>query len=312
MRLEALNRELTHRRQQGEAEERSRRTISERLAQYDDDEIADRGKDLFFSDRYVYSPESLLIPRPRWRNNRQQFRNREYQEDVRDRQAEQDEIKALEKESEDFIKKQMEEMERMEVEQKQRGLLTEDAAPIKLDLNVRPPTAPADVKPAAPVPSAAPSRPAPVAFEEDDDEEVAADKRKHRTFVKLEYDESALAKMTDAERAAITNAQLLDVRKQIPRDKRTLWGLSLDWDAINEVRQIHHSLLCPRYRVLTCQRTTKVKILSFVNSKLEEYLGEVDKDLADYVMENISERSKPDTMVDGLEPVSPLIYTLEV
>jgi RNA-binding protein 25 len=43
-----------------------------------------------------------------------------------------------------------------------------------------------------------------------------------------------------------------------------------------------------------------------VNNKLDEYLGEVDKDLADFIMENIAERNKPDTMVDGLEPVSPI------
>lgn len=51
LRLEALNRELTHRRQQGEAEERTRQALSERLDLYDDDEVADRGKDLFFVDR---------------------------------------------------------------------------------------------------------------------------------------------------------------------------------------------------------------------------------------------------------------------
>lgn len=56
--------------------------------------------------------------------------------------------------------------------------------------------------------------------------------------------------------------------------------------------------------LIVSQRSTKAKILSFVNSKLEEYLGEVDKDLADFIMENITERNRPDTVVDGLEPVS--------
>ena len=51
LRLENLNRELTQRRQQGEMEERNRRLTLERLEQFDDDEIADRGKEWFFVDR---------------------------------------------------------------------------------------------------------------------------------------------------------------------------------------------------------------------------------------------------------------------
>lgn len=48
-------------------------------------------------------------------------------------------------------------------------------------------------------------------------------------------------------------------------------------------------------------------MLGFVNSKLVEYLGEVDQDLADFIMENIAERKRPDAMVEGLEPVSCVI-----
>lgn len=135
----------------------------------------------------------------------------------------------------------MEEMARMEEEQKQRGLLTEDAAPIKLALGSSSAAAAPAAPSAAPTPKSAPIRPAtiarpPVAFGGDDEEEdVAADKRKQRTFVKLDYDESAMASMTEAERVAMRNAQLLDVRNQISRDRRTLWSVQLDWEAINEV-----------------------------------------------------------------------------
>jgi hypothetical protein len=176
-----------------------------------------------------------LIRRTRWRNTRAQMRTREYQEDVRDRQAEQEEIKALERESEEFLKRQMEEMSRLEEEQKGRGLLTEDAAPIKLDLAAVAPAAATTVA-SAPIARAAPLAPPPAVFGgEDDEEDIAADKRKQRTFVKLDYDESAMAAMTEPERAAMQNAQLLNVRNQISRDRRSLWGMRLDWEIINDV-----------------------------------------------------------------------------
>jgi hypothetical protein len=212
--------------------------MAERLDRFDDDEVADRGKELFFGDRYV-GPGDWADNSTRWRNTRHLHRTREYQDDVRDRQAEQDEIKALEKESEEFMRRQMEEMARMEEVQKQRGLLTEDAAPVKLALAV-PATAPEPAAKAKAKVEQAPvkARPAPaIAFDNDDEEEVAADKRKQRTFVKLEYDEKDVVDSTaEAEKAVARNRQLLEVRSRVPRDKRTLWGMELNWKAINEVR----------------------------------------------------------------------------
>jgi RNA-binding protein 25 len=63
----------------------------------------------------VTAPRAELISfSARWRSQRQQQRTREYQDDVRDRQFEEDEQRALEKESEEFLKKQMAELAELE------------------------------------------------------------------------------------------------------------------------------------------------------------------------------------------------------
>lgn len=139
-------------------------------------------------------------------------------------------MKALERESEEFLQKQMEELARLEEAQKERGLLTEDAAPIKLALASSAPIEPKSTKVEQPAP-----KPRPVIdFDGDDEDEVASDRKKQRHLVKLEYDENS-GGLTEAEKVAMRNAQLLDVRSQVTRDRRTLWSMRLDWNAINEV-----------------------------------------------------------------------------
>ena len=73
--------------------------------------------------------------RARWRAQRQKNRTREYQDDLRDRHKEEEERGAIEAESEEFLKRQMAELVELEEKQRAAGLLTEDAAPIRLALN---------------------------------------------------------------------------------------------------------------------------------------------------------------------------------
>jgi hypothetical protein len=148
---------------------------------------------------------------------------------VRDRQFEEDEQRALEKESEEFLKKQMAELAELEDKQRRAGLLTEDAAPIRLAM------APViEPKKEEKKPETAPVKPRPgLTFDNDEDDEAAI--KKKRTFIKLddagEVDES----LTEAERAVQRNARLLGIRKQIPKEKRRLWTTRIEWAAINEV-----------------------------------------------------------------------------
>lgn len=216
-RIDSLNRELAHRKQQAELEERTRKHQAKTFEEWDDDEKLERGRETFYTDR------------GRWRARRQQQRQREYQDDVRDRQAEEDERKQLERESEEFLRKQMEELADMEGKQKNSGLLSEDLAPIKLA--IAPPAVTTvkkeekkEVVPAAPA----------VQFTDDDEE---AGQRKHRTFVKLEAEETdPLADgLTEAERQAQRNARLLQLRKRVPSDRKALWAQRIEWKAITQV-----------------------------------------------------------------------------
>jgi hypothetical protein len=196
------------------------------------------------------------------------MRTREYEDDVRDRQAEQEEARRIEKESEAFLERQMQELSAIKSESKDQGLLSEDAAPVRLAL--------AAVPKAEPAPRAAPPL-AGVTLEGDEEEEV---RRKHKTFVKL--DDDAKAGMSTAERAALRNAQLLDIRATIPADRAGLFALAYDVD----------------------EATIKRKLVPFINARLMDYLGEADADVVEVILEAIRGRMSGPDMVDEFEGVS--------
>lgn len=125
----------------------------------------------------------------------------------------------------------MAEMAELEAQQKARGLLTEDAPMIKLNLDAKPDTKKEDKKPET---SARPN----VAFGDNEDEDDdGGPKRKQRTLVKLEYDENDRKgeNVNEAEMAARRNAKLLEIRGQVPRDQRRLWSTDIAWAAITPV-----------------------------------------------------------------------------
>ncbi|ORY21007.1 hypothetical protein BCR39DRAFT_554400 [Naematelia encephala] len=262
-RIEALRREMAHRKQQSDAENRNRVRLQELLETWDDDEKIDRGKELFYSDRI------------RWRNQRQHARTREYQEDVRDRQLEADEAKALEQESEAFLQKQLEDMASMDNKQRRAGLLTEDAAPIKLAI-----AAPVvDVKPEE-KPATIVARPG-VSFDGDEEDDTIS--KKKRRFVRLE-DDGDLKDMTEAEKLAKRNARLLEIKTQIPPDRRELFSTSIEWAALNEA-------------------LIQNKLRSFVSKQIAHFLGDVDEDLVAFALEHVGDHKGPRALIEGLEPV---------
>ncbi len=286
---------MAHRKQQQDLEERNRKHLLETLADWDDDENIERGRDLFFSDRSVSFSSATGLTRhfrTRWRTQRQAARTREYQDDVRDRQLEEDEVKALEQESEEFLKRQMIEMAELEETQKQAGLLTEDAAPIKLAIN--PPVFPEVKKEEKPDLAGSRHRPG-INFDGDEEEEDPA-KKKKRTLVKLEYEGDGL---TEAEKVAKRNARLLEIRAQIPRERKRLWSMDIEWAAINEVSGLDTS----GRLLMTLQSLIRDKLRPFVHEKMTGFLGEVDEDLGDFVIEHVRGKKGPDELVDGLEPV---------
>lgn len=165
--------------------------------------------------------------RTRWRAHRQGPRTREYQDDVRDRQIEEDERKALDRESEDFLSKHMAEFAEMGGAGAQSSRPSDTLAPIKLAM------APIlDVREEKKHDIVPPKR-AGITFEADEEDEARTQK-KRRTLVKLEYQGEEI---DEAEALVKRNARLLEIRKQVPSDTRGLRHARIEWSAINEVRR---------------------------------------------------------------------------
>ncbi|ODO12075.1 hypothetical protein I350_00860 [Cryptococcus amylolentus CBS 6273] len=222
---------------------------------------------------------SFFNDRNAWRARRQRVRANEYQADLRDRQAEEDERVRADRESEEFLRRQMAELKELEERQRARGLLTEDAAPIKLALSAAaPPPQPKEEK--KPVPHARPG----VQFDEDEDDNPT---KKRRTFVKLDDDDAANggeAGLSEAEKMARRIAKLVEIKKDVPRDRRGLWRVPVEWAAISD-------------------RLNQNKIKPFINAKITDYLGEPDVDLVNFVLEHLQGKKGPDELRDDLEPV---------
>lgn len=123
----------------------------------------------------------------------------------------------------------MEEMAELEAQQKARGLLTEDAAPIKLAMaSVPRPEPKEEKKVVAPPPSN-------VAFDEDEEVNGEAGTKKKRTLVRLEYDGPEDKEISDAEKIARRNAKLLEFKRVVPLDRRSLWASTIEWPALTQV-----------------------------------------------------------------------------
>lgn len=201
---------------------------------------------------------------------------REEHDDIDDRRKEDAEIKALEAESEQFLQRQMEEMAKLEAEQREAGLLTEDAAPVKLAITTKI-EAPAAKSPVPHVPQKA-------ALALSDDEDENAVRKKKRALVKLEHEDGHDQVMEDAEEQAKRAARLLDIRKHLPTRPRDVFAESVHWRAVED-GPVHK------------------KIQVFVQDKIRDSLGELDQDLADFVMEQLAEHKGPEDLIDELQAV---------
>lgn len=136
----------------------------------------------------------------------------------------------------------MEEFSALQEASKEQGHLTEDAAPIRLDLKaVQLPIASESVNATAAATAESIKPRKAVVLEGDDDEERGG--RKRQTFVKLEPEKGAQAGMSIAERNAIRNAQLLEIKTGLPVGKAAL-GAKINWDAIPRVSSLHLSFEC--------------------------------------------------------------------
>ncbi|KAG5645456.1 hypothetical protein DXG03_006001 [Asterophora parasitica] len=246
-RIQTLERAIARERATREAEDRQRIEMRERLHIWDDDE----SDEMFYIDR--------------WRNLRSRRLEAEEVADSKSRRFEEQEAENLRRESEDFLARQMDEMQALAEEQRKAGLLLDDGAPVKLNVSIA--TAPSK-EPAAKDKAAV--------FGQEEEEEDAAKKRKV-PLVKLDF--------SVAESGEQTKERLERIRVSVPTDKETLFKAKVRWDGLSDI------IIDRKFEPL-------------VKRLMVKYLGEMEEeDLIMYVLEHMKDHKGPLKLVDGLEPV---------
>lgn len=219
---------------------------------------------------------------------RQAVRRREYAEDVRDRQGEEDEMAELERQTEELLQKQMQEMAELEAKQKAAGYLQQDPGRIKVALGGSSAPAP---------PPAGIKQKATTAFGADDEDEAGKKKRK---LITLDDNEN----MTPAQREEQNRQRLATMKNAIPSTKAELWAVKIHWEIITDVSIPSEGRRISPDSCFGFQSLMNRKIIPFVRDKIASALGEPDEDLISYVIQHVREKASPDTIVQGLEDVS--------
>ncbi|KAF9046248.1 hypothetical protein BJ165DRAFT_1137975 [Panaeolus papilionaceus] len=249
-RIQALERALAREKAQKEAEERDRIEIKARLEVWDDDE----------------SDELFYVDRARWRHLRQRRLDAEEAADEKSRRFEEQEAENLRRESEDFLARQMDEMQALAEEQRKAGLLLDDGAPVRLNVSITQ-TAGKEKEPS--------HKEKTVVFAQDDEEDDALKKRR-APLVKLDF--------SAAESGEKTRERLQTIRESVPHDKETLFKSKVRWDGLND-------LMVDR------------KLEPLVRKLMVKYLDEEEEDLIMFVVEHLKDHKSPQKLIEGLEPV---------
>ncbi|KAF8158439.1 hypothetical protein B0H34DRAFT_656642 [Crassisporium funariophilum] len=248
-RISALERAIAREQAQKEAEQRDRIEIKSRLEVWDDDE----------------SDELFYVDRARWRHLRQRRLEAEEAADEKARRYEEAEAENLRRESEDFLARQMDEMQALVEEQRKAGLLLDDGAPVRLNVSIAAPTA---KEPAG--------KEKTTVFAHDEEEEDRLNKRR-APLVKLDF--------SVAESGEQTKERLERIRQSVPHDKESLFKAKVRWDGLTD---------------LTIDR----KLEPLVKRLMMKYLGEMEEeDLIMFVLEHLKDHKGPQKLIEGLEPV---------
>lgn len=150
-----------------------------------------------------------------WRRKRLRVLTRELADDAHARNMARAEEERAQRESQMFLERQMEEMRATQEEQKRAGLLVDDAAPIRLNVK----TIKQDSASGQPL-----GGQKGVVFGQEDEEEMVI-KKKRVPLVELDF-------VVDGEKA---KEKLEGIRKQVTRDKESLWKAKIRWEAISDV-----------------------------------------------------------------------------
>ncbi|KAF9525525.1 hypothetical protein CPB83DRAFT_909129 [Crepidotus variabilis] len=251
-RISTLERAMNRERMQKEQEEKDKVEIQERLEVWDDDE----------------SDEMFYVDRARWRHIRARRLEAEEAADEKSRRFEEQEAENLRRESEDFLARQMDEMQALAEEQRKAGMLLEDGAPVRLNVSIAPGVSAKDT-------SGKPEKATVFAHEEEDEEDAV--KKRRAPLVKLDF--------SVAESGEQTKERLERIRQSVPHDKESLFKAKVRWDGLNDI-------LIDR------------KLEPLVKRLMYKYLGEMEEeDLIMFVVEHLKDHKSPQKLIEGLEPV---------
>lgn len=250
-RIQALERAIARERSIRESEERERVEMRARLDIWDDDE----------------SDEMFYVDRSRWRALRARRLEAEEAADEKSRRYEEQEAENLRRESEDFLARQMDEMQALAEEQRKAGLLLDDGAPVKLNVSI----AATGMKE-----KEAPAKEKVAVFSHEDDDEDGIKKRKV-PLVKLDF---SVAESTEQ-----AKERLEKIKLSVPHDKETLFKAKVRWDGLSD-------------------SVIDRKLEPLVKRLMVKYLGEMEEDdLIMFVLEHLKDHKGPQKLVEGLEPV---------
>jgi RNA-binding protein 25 len=184
-----------------EAEERDHHEMKHRLEIWDDDE----------------SDETFYTDRARWQATRRRRLDIEEEADRQSKAYEEKQAENLRRESEQFLARQMAEMQSLQEEQRKAGMLLDDGAPVKLNmsLNIAPGSG-----------QAAKSETKKVVLGQEDEEDST--KKKKITLTKLEFSFSETGTEKIKERLA-------KIKELVPKDKDTLFKAKVRWDGMSDV-----------------------------------------------------------------------------
>ncbi len=185
-----------------EAEERDRHEMRHRLDIWDDDE----------------SDEPFYVDRERWRVLRKRKLEQEEDADRISKQYEDQQAENLRRESEQFLARQMLEMQSLQEEQRKAGMLLDDSAPVKLNMSI-------GAGASQPSGGAGAAQPK-MSLGQEDEEDTS--KKKKLILTKLEYSlsETGAEKIRD---------RLEKIKETVPKEREPLFKAKVRWDGMNDV-----------------------------------------------------------------------------
>ncbi|KAF8150367.1 hypothetical protein K438DRAFT_1910390 [Mycena galopus ATCC 62051] len=187
-RIIALERAIARQRQTAESEARERVELRSRLESWDDDE----------------SDELFYVDRARWRTVRARHLAAEQSADAASAAFEEEEAANLARESEDFLARQMGEMQALAEEQRRAGLLLDDGAPVRLSVSL-----------------------GPLAAQKDAQREKEGTRKRKVPLVKLDF--SAAEAGPEA-----TRERLEGMKANVPTEREALFKAKVRWDGMTD------------------------------------------------------------------------------